>query len=137
MSEPTSIVEQRRTDPVSGPFWTGAAEGRFPLQWCGDCDRPHHYPRARCPFCGGADLTWRDASGRGTIHSFAHQPGREGDGTMIVLVDLEEGPRLLSHVVGDRAGLSVGSPVATTWTTAGDGTDLVTFELVEPAEQAG
>lgn len=132
MSEATTMAEQRRADPVSGPYWEGAAEGRLRLQWCGDCDRPHHYPRARCPFCGGAELSWRDASGCGNVYSYALQPAREGDGTMIVLVDLAEGPRLLSHLVGDRAGLKIGSDVVATWGTAADGTDLLTFELAEP-----
>lgn len=130
MSETPSIAEQRRADPVSGPYWEGAAEGRLRLQWCAICDRAHHYPRARCPFCGGDELSWRDASGQGTVYSYTEQPRRDGEATMIILVDLAEGPRLLSHLVGDRTGLAVGSEVQTVWGTAADGTDLVTFELV-------
>lgn len=124
MTIPTSLPNP---ESVSAPFWDGADRGVLRLQWCRSCQRSHHYPRVMCPFCGGQDLEWRDATGRGVVHSFAHQPARDGEGTMIVLVDLDEGPRVLATIEGTSDGLAIGSPVAATWRSRSDDHPLLVF----------
>ncbi len=89
---------------LSDAFYAGCREGRLLLQWCGDCRRWQFYPRILCSHCGGRDLHWQAASGRGRIAAFTvvrHpvSPAYEAP-YVVALVDLEEGPRMMSHIVG-------------------------------------
>lgn len=74
---------------------------------------PFFYPRVAAPKTGDRDLEWVEASGRGTVYSVtvvSQKPPTPNYN--IVLVDLEEGPRVMSRVVGIepeqvRIGMSV------------------------------
>ena len=82
-------------------FEAGLAEGAFRIQRCGSCGVHVHYPRALCPGCGSADLDTVRASGEGTVHATSVvrvRPGHGGDYN-IALVDLAEGPRMMTRVV--------------------------------------
>jgi len=78
------------------------AEGKFEIQHCAACDRYVFYPRVLCPHCGAARLEWRAASGRGTVYSttVVRQRAEHGGDYNVALVDLAEGPRMMSRVVG-------------------------------------
>jgi hypothetical protein len=106
----------RRT-PISAPFFDAAREGRLILQRC-PRDGFFAYPRNRCPGCLRDDWQWDDLSGRGTLHSFTidrvgHDPALARERPLIVvLVDLEEGPRLASRLVGCAPeDVRIGMPV--------------------------
>lgn len=93
---PTSSV-------LSDAFYAGCRDGRLLLQYCGDCGRPQFYPRILCSHCGGRDLEWRDASGKGRVATFTVvrqpvSPAYEAP-YVVALIDLEEGPRMMSHIV--------------------------------------
>jgi uncharacterized protein len=120
--------------PVTQPFWDATRERRYLLQWCRPCDEPVHYPRWACPRCLGEDLEWRQASGRGEVYTFnvMHRPGSPlmADATpyVIALVDLEEGARILTNVVGcDPADVKVGMAVRLDWEELSDGRALAVF----------
>lgn len=51
----------------------GLADGKLLLQHCDKCDRAVMYPKYRCPHCGGSELSWQPASGRGTLYSMTVQ----------------------------------------------------------------
>lgn len=55
-----------RNDPLSGPFWQAADEGRLAMPWCGHCERAVWYPQPACPDCG-AEPAWRTLSGRARL----------------------------------------------------------------------
>jgi uncharacterized OB-fold protein len=129
----------------SGPFWEATREGHLLVQWCTACDRGIFYPRAFCPGCAapGSALQWRTASGRATVHAAVveHRPGAAGarfsggEPYCVALVDLEEGVRMLTNVVGCppdevRAGMAV----TVTWEPLSDGRQLPLFQ---PAGDAG
>jgi len=63
-----------------------------------------HYPRVAAPRTGAIDLEWVPASGRGIVYAAtlvrAKPPAEDYN---VVLVDLEEGPRMLSRIEGLRA----------------------------------
>ncbi|MBS0494750.1 MAG: Zn-ribbon domain-containing OB-fold protein [Proteobacteria bacterium] len=79
-------------------YFGALAEGRFEIPRCKACGRHHFYPRVCCPHCGAQDLEWVQLTGRGTVYSVTIVRRADGDYT-VVLVDLEEGPRLMSRVV--------------------------------------
>lgn len=92
-----------RPTPETQPYWDGAREGRLMLPWCEDCAMPHFHPRAICPHCGGARLAWRQASGRGRLHTYVinHKPAKGFEDRapyVIAVVELKEGPRLLTNI---------------------------------------
>ena len=99
------------------PYWDGAAEGRLVLPRCDACGNVIWYPRRFCPVCHTSSVTWFDASGRGTVYSYTvvrngRGPWREMSPYVIAYVELEEGPRVLTNVVGaDPDTVTVGMPV--------------------------
>lgn len=95
------------TNAFSGPgpdavFAAFLADGRFMLQQCDDCKKHVFYPRVLCPHCGSPKLSWQPASGQGTVYSATvvrRKPEQGGDYN-VALVDLHEGPRMMSRVDG-------------------------------------
>ena len=114
-------------------FWDATAEHRFLLRRCTACGFAIWYPRALCPDCGSVDTEWVEASGRGTIYTFSttrRGQGRWRDVTPYVLayVELEEGPRVLTNIVGaDPDTLRIGQAVEVTWDDTGEGPALYRF----------
>jgi uncharacterized protein len=91
--------------PDTRPFWDGCARGQLMLQRCRACGKPYFYPRAVCPACGSTDVEWFAASGRATLYSYVINyrpaPGFEADAPYaIAVVELAEGPRLMTNIVG-------------------------------------
>ena len=88
-------------------------------------------PRAHCPGCGAPELTWKPVSGLGRIHSYtvAHRaphPAFAAQLPLIVaIVELEEGPRMVTNLVGcEPAAARVGMAVEACF-EAIDDTDMV------------
>jgi uncharacterized OB-fold protein len=106
----------RRT-PTSAPFFDAARAGKLVLQRC-PRDGFFFYPRSRCPVCLGDDWSWESVSGRGTIYSFTVDrvgldPAQRSQLPLVVAaVELEEGPRLTTRIVGCQPeDVSVDQPV--------------------------
>lgn len=93
---------------LTRPFWEAAAEERLLVQRCGGCGAAILYPRAICPKCWGDDLNWEEASGHARLKSFSTvlKPGHPGwvaaAPYVVGLVELVEGPTLLSHILCDN-----------------------------------
>lgn len=89
--------------PETQPFWDGCAAGELRLQRCTHCDRHYFPPRPFCPVCLSSDVTVEAVSGRATLHSYVinHRaaPGFEAP-YAIAVVELDEGPRMMSSIVG-------------------------------------
>ena len=86
------------TEHAQARYFERLAEGIFQIPRCTDCGRPHFYPRICCPHCGSLALEWFLPSGRGVVYATTVVRRIEGDHT-VCLVDLDEGPRLMSRVV--------------------------------------
>jgi uncharacterized OB-fold protein len=95
--------------PPAGPehsYKEKLAQGRFEIQKCAGCSRHVFYPRVVCPHCGADTLGWVAASGAGVVYSTTvvrRKPEAGGDYS-VVLVDLAEGPRMMSRVAGIEPG---------------------------------
>jgi uncharacterized OB-fold protein len=119
-------------DPDTAEFWRGLREGRLLLQHCADCGDTQYYQQAACRACGGEHLTHRAASGRGTVHSFsvvhrAPGPAFKADVPYaVLLVELEEGPRMIStYVDGSPDDVGFDMPVTLAF-------DKITEEVTLP-----
>ena len=92
-------------DAESEPYWTALGEGKFLLKYCLDCGLPHFYPRTYCPFCWG-ETEWRESTGRGivfastTVRRVGLKPFSSRVPYNLAVVELDEGPRLLTNVIG-------------------------------------
>lgn len=91
--------------PETAPYWEGTALGELRLQRCRACATAFFYPRTSCPRCGTTDVVWERASGRGRLHTYviSHRaaPGYEDEVPYaIAVVELDEGPRMMSNIVG-------------------------------------
>jgi uncharacterized OB-fold protein len=83
-------------------FALALAQGRFHIQHCTACGQHVFYPRALCTHCGSAQLEWVAPSGAGSVYSSTtvrRKPQAGGDYN-VALVDLAEGPRLMSRIDG-------------------------------------
>ncbi|MBS3018052.1 hypothetical protein DJFAAGMI_00783 [Comamonas sp. PE63] len=80
-------------------YFDALADGRFEIPQCRDCGQFHFFPRVCCPHCGSQAIDWVTASGRAVVYSVTIVRAREGADYTVVLVNLEEGPRLMSRVV--------------------------------------
>ena len=76
-------------------------QGKFLIQQCKDCGKHVFYPRVLCNHCGSAALKWVEPSGRGVVYSttVVRQRPEKGGDYNVALIDLEEGPRVMSRVM--------------------------------------
>ena len=74
--------------------------GKLGYQRCADCSAAVFYPRVLCPICGSGGLEWLESAGRGTIYATTAVYSRNRDPRNVVLVELDEGFRMMSRVEG-------------------------------------
>ncbi|MFF8845891.1 Zn-ribbon domain-containing OB-fold protein [Streptomyces sp. NPDC015127] len=124
-------------DDFTRPFWDAAAAGALLVRRCGDCGRAHHYPREFCPHCWSENVGWERASGRATLYTWSvvHRNDLPPFGDRVpytaALVELDEGPRMMTEVVAcPAADLAVGMQLVAAFRTGDDG---VTVPVFRPA----
>lgn len=118
------------------PFWEACRAGRLSLQRCAQCAHFRYPISPFCPNCLAGDFDWTPVSGRGSVFSFivfhrAYHPGFQADLPYnVALVQLEEGPRMYSNIVGtpnDR--VRVGDQVEAVFEAATDEVTIPKFRL--------
>ncbi len=113
MSETTDDIKREpkkkpipRPAPESVKYWEAAKEHRLEIPRCNACGKFWFPPSQSCPHCLAADFTWTPVSGRGKVFSFVtfhrvyHPAFAKEVPYVVALVELEEGPRLLTNIVG-------------------------------------
>ncbi len=118
-------------------FWEGARHDELLIQRCVSCHTLRHPPAPMCARCGSLESDAAESTGRGTIHSWivSHHPTEpDAEPRVVILVDLEEGTRIVSNLV-DAAVTDVdnGLPVEVCFVTYGD-VVLPQFRLAPRAE---
>ena len=110
-------------------------DGELGFQRCDGCGAAVFYPRVLCPVCGSDTLRWRTNSGRGVVYATTAVYRRDAEPyNNVVLVDLEEGFRMMSRVEGMPAEeVGIGLRVLFVARDEEDGP----VAIFEPAPQAG
>ena len=109
------------------------AQGQFHIQKCQTCHQHIYFPRELCPHCGSDDVAFVTPSGQGTVYAVTtvRRKAAEGGDYNVSLVDLDEGPRLMSRVSNRvpeavQIGLRVQAHVVVT-----DGQGVVLFNALD------
>lgn len=126
--------------PETQPFWDGCKRHELLLPLCLNCNRVHFYPRALCPHCWSADLKWVRSPGKGKLYSYVinHRlaPGFEDEVPFVIaIVELEEGVRMMSNLVGvaaDPDALPIDLPLEVTFD---DVNEAITLPKFRPASE--
>jgi uncharacterized OB-fold protein len=106
------------------------AAGAFKIQRCDTCGSHIFYPRHLCPNCGSARISWVAASGKGTVYSttMVRQRPEAGGNKNLCVVELAEGPRMMSRVEGIAAEeVKIGMAVTAEIAGSGDEPRYIVF----------
>jgi uncharacterized OB-fold protein len=105
------------------------SEGRFMIQRSRASGQFVFYPRVVAPGTGARDLEWVEASGRGTVYATTVVRKKPPESSYnVALVDLAEGPRMMSRVEGVAPdAVSIGMAVRAKIVDQ-DGEPVVVFE---------
>jgi uncharacterized OB-fold protein len=123
LSEPERPLP-KLTERDTAEFWARTKQRKLSYQKCADCGGVVFYPRRHCTHCLGNNLEWHTASGKGTVYTFSvirqsyHPFFRTQVPYAVAWIDLDEGPRILSNVVGlteRSAELEIGQVVMVEW----------------------
>ncbi len=109
-------------DADTRPFWEGSKEHQLRFQKCRNCAHVRWPPSIICPMCYSSDTDWIAASGKGKVYTFAvfhrayHKAFEKDIPYVTASVELEEGPRLLTNIVGCAPGeVECDMPVEVVW----------------------
>ncbi len=106
MEKMEKFVIYPEDDRDSAPFWKYVKEHNAHLQKCEKCGRFRFPPMPSCPYCGAFSGKWTPVSGRGKVYTWivVHHPvdpRLAAEVPFVVgFVELEEGPRLCTRIVG-------------------------------------
>ena len=143
------LVEGRELQPLPQPisnadsqaYWSAARERRLVIRRCMTCNAYHFMPRHLCPTCWSDQLEWVDSKGTGTVHSFTiiRRASAAAFSSLVpyvlVLIDLDEGPRMMTNLLGDDSlSVAIGDPVKVAFEDRGDGSLIPQFCRSIPGE---
>jgi uncharacterized OB-fold protein len=123
-------------------FYDWCAKNELRFQRCADCATWRYVPREMCAHCGSFAWRWERSSGYGRVFTWTTverpmHPAFAGDAPyLVVVVEMDEGVRLASNVIGCAPGeMKIGMPVEVAFQQAQDGVVLPVFRR-KPATKA-
>ncbi|MBR0656152.1 Zn-ribbon domain-containing OB-fold protein [Plastoroseomonas arctica] len=133
----TAIAKPRpKIDNVNRGFWDNARAQKFSVQKCAACADVHFPGSPVCPRCLSENQSWVEISGRGTLLSWArfHRAYwvsfRADLPYLVCLVGLEEGPLLVSNLVGvESEDIIIGADVDAVFEKVDDELTLPKFRI--------
>jgi uncharacterized OB-fold protein len=130
-SKPLPVIET-----WNAPYWQAAKRHEFVAQQCRACGYIHLPPGPVCTNCLSADQDWLRLSGKGTIYSYGiyyqlwHSGFTEDIPYNVALIQLVEGPQIISQVVGGKnEELDCGLEVEVTFEDVTPEVTLLKFRL--------
>jgi uncharacterized OB-fold protein len=133
----TTIAKPRpKIDNVNRGFWDNAKAGKLSVQKCDSCSDMHYPGSPVCPKCLSEQQSWVAVSGKGTLLSWVRfhraywDSFRDDLPYLVCLVGLEEGPLLVSNLVGGEPGeKAIGSKVEAVFEKVDDELTLPKFRF--------
>jgi uncharacterized protein len=127
---------------LTEPFWSGGLSGELRLQQCANCGHVRYPISTICPRCLSPDAAWAAMSGRGVVQSYIvferayHQAWAGEVPYVVALIELAEGPVLISNVVGvDPSTVRVGQQVSVVFERRSAAAALPQFTPVAVTEE--
>lgn len=124
-------------DADNAPYWNGAGRGELRIQRCTGCGVARFYPRRLCSECWSDEVEWFRASGDGKVYSYSvvyrapSEAFRAAVPYVVALIDLVEGPRMLSNVESDDPeAIRIGDRVRVRFAAADDDSAIPVFVKV-------
>ena len=128
VKRPLPNLDERDTED----FWAATLDHELRYQQCANCGTVVFYPRSHCTGCTEGELVSKVASGMGTVYTYSiirqsyHSFFRNLIPYVVAWIDLDEGPRLLSNVIGSDDDIHIGKRVKLSW-EAHNGVNLPLF----------
>ncbi len=104
------------------PFWEATKQHELRYQVCNACGGVVFYTRRHCPHCMSFDLRWEQSKGKGAVYTYTvirqigHPVFKARAPYAVALIDLDEGFRLMSHVIAEEVEtVSIGQRVRLDW----------------------
>jgi len=124
-----------RPNPDTKPFWDACRQHELRFQKCLACTHVRWPASIICPSCYSTEAEWINASGKGTVYTYtvyhqAFDPAFEKDIPYVTaIIRLEEGPHLLSNIVGCAPdAVYCDMPVEVTWEDVDEAFSLPKFK---------
>ena len=111
------------------PFWDATKNHELRYQQCAKCDGVIFYPRRHCVHCTSLEIVSKVSKGEGTVYNYSvvrrtkHPAFESLAPYWIAWVDLDEGFRMLTHIVGvddSSEPLKIGQRVRVEWQDCDD-----------------
>ena len=125
-------------DEENKPFWEACKKHELRLQKCTSCGTIRFPITPICANCMSMDYEWAKMSGRGKVYSYsiirrASHPAFAGEIPYdVAIIQLEEGPRMISSVVGiDSREVRIDMPVEVVFEDMSDEISLPKFKPVK------
>jgi uncharacterized protein len=142
--DPAPIPPLPEITDENRPFWAAAAAGQLRMQECLVCGHIRFPIQPLCPRCISGEFAWTTLSGRGEVfatvvyHRAFHPAYAARVPYNLVLVQLAEGPRMYSNVVGTPgAQVSVGDQLEVVFDPVSDEVHIPRFRRVTGGGPAG
>lgn len=103
--------------PLTRPFWDALVHGHLTFQRCRHCAAAWLPARSECPQCLNDGPAWEAASGRARLVSWVvyetayHPAFADRLPYVVAVVELAEGPRLLTNILDDPSLLRIEQPL--------------------------
>ena len=122
-------------EQLTKPFWEAAKREELVIPYCNSCSHLFFYPREVCPNWFSKDLIWKKMSGKGRVYTYTHvrqsvHPSfQSANGHIYAIVQLEEGPKIPSGIVGcEPEEVYVDMPVSVAFDVITEDFTLVKFQ---------
>ena len=106
MEQTETTMPAPERDALNTPYWDSLARGKLSFQRCGACGHAWLPARSECPACLADQWKWEAAAGGAKLiswvvyHTAFHPAFANRLPYNVAVVELDEGPRLISNVVG-------------------------------------
>lgn len=124
-----------KIDELNQAFWDNARAQKLSVQHCTACGDTRYPPSPVCPKCLSPDQDWIIVSGKGTLESWVDYHRAYWDGFKedlpyrVCLVRLEEGPVMISNLVGPSDHAKMGAPVEVVFDAVTESVTLPKFRM--------